>query len=68
MYCILLASIPLAQIWYAAPLIVAISLVYGATRHEYLKEIVVQSFKAALYLIVFLGAIFALVWWASSKV
>lgn len=65
---LLLASIWNAQIWYAAPLIVAISLVYGATRHEYLKEIVTHSIRAALWLLVFLGIIFALVWWATTRV
>ena len=64
----LLGSIWDAQIWYCVPLIVATSLVYGATRHEYLKEIINHSFRAALWLIVFLGIIFALVWWASTRV
>ena len=65
---LVLASIWNAQIWFAAPLIVAVSLVYGATRHEYLKEIVTHSIRAAIWLLVFLGAIFALVWWATTKV
>ncbi len=65
---VLLSSIWSAQIWYAAPLIVVISLVYGATRHEYLKEIVGHSIRAAIWLLVFLGIIFAVVWWATTKV
>jgi len=65
---LLIGSIWNAQIWFAAPLIVAISLVYGATRHEHLKEIVSHSFRAALWLLVFLGIIFGLVWWATTKV
>ena len=65
---VLLSSLWSAQIWYAAPLIVVISLVYGATRHEYLKEIVGHSIRAAIWLLVFLGIIFAVVWWATTKV
>ncbi len=65
---LLLGSIWDAQIWYAVPLIVVISLVYGGTRHEHLKEIVGHSVRAAIWLIVFLGIIFALVWWANMQV
>ena len=65
---LMLASIWDAQVWYSVPLIVAISLVYGATRHEYLKEILHHAGRAAFSLIVFLGVIFCLVWWASSRV
>lgn len=65
---LLLSSIWDAQIWYAAPLIVVISLVYGATRHEYLKEIIAHSIRAGLMLLIFLGVIFGLVWWATTKV
>ena len=65
---LLLASVWDAQIWYAGPLIVATSLVYGATRHEFLKEIVNQSLKAGAWLLAFLGIIFAVVWWAGTRV
>ena len=68
MNAILLGSIWDAQIWYSVPLIVAVSLVYGATRHEYLKEIVEHSIRAAVWLLVFLGVIFVLVWWAGTRV
>jgi len=65
---LLLASVWDAQIWYAVPLIVATSLVYGATRHEFLKEIVNQSLRAGAWLLAFLGIIFAVVWWAGTRV
>ena len=35
------------RIWYGIPLIVVVGLVYGATRHENLKEIFVHAFRAA---------------------
>ena len=65
---LLMASIWDAQIWYALPLLVATSLVYGATRHEHLKEIVNQSLRAGLWLLAFLGVSFAVVWWAGTRV
>jgi hypothetical protein len=51
-----------AHIWYAVPLGVVISLVYGATRHEDIPEIMRQSWHAAVWVTVFLGVIALLVW------
>ena len=61
------ASMPMlasmtARIWYAVPLVVVISLVYGATRHEHLKEIFVHAFRSAVWVIGFMSAIFFLIW------
>lgn len=50
-----------AQIWYSVPLVIAISLVWGATRHERLPEIVAQSIKSLLWVLTFMGIIFALI-------
>jgi len=61
----LLADFANAQLWYCVPLVVAISLVYGAARHEYLKEILVQSAKAMGWIVFFMVMIFLLVWWFS---
>ena len=63
----LLASIPMLvgmtpRIWYAIPLVVVISLVYGATRHENLREIFVHSFRSAVWVVGFMAVIFALIW------
>jgi hypothetical protein len=46
------------QLWYMAPLIVAISLVYGATRHEHIVPILQNSLRAAWWIISFMGLIF----------
>ena len=48
---LLLAAIP--QIWYALPLIVVVSLVYGATRHENLREIFTHSLRNAIWCVGF---------------
>lgn len=46
------------QLWYAAPLIVAISLVYGATRDEEMAPILVHSYRAAVWILSFLLTVF----------
>jgi lysylphosphatidylglycerol synthetase-like protein (DUF2156 family) len=51
-----------ARIWYAIPLVMVVSLVYGATRHEHLKEILIHSFRSAVWVLAFMAAIFALIW------
>ncbi|MFK7766424.1 MAG: hypothetical protein AB8B55_04335 [Mariniblastus sp.] len=50
------------RIWYSVPLIVVVSLVYGATRHENLKEIFVHSFRSAVWVLGFMAIIFGLIW------
>ena len=54
----LLANILDLQIWYALPLIAAISLVYGATRHEYIMPILRHSLRAASWVAGFMFVIF----------
>ena len=55
---LLLAAAGINQLWYMAPLIVAISLVYGATRHEHFVPILQNSLRAAWWIISFMGLIF----------
>ena len=58
---LLAVSIWDAKIWYAVPMLIAISLVYGATRHEYLPEILRQSFKAGSWILGFMAIIFVMI-------
>ena len=58
------AAIPVLKLWYALPLIVSISLVYGATRHEHLKPILIHSLRSAIWVSGFMAIIFALIWFA----
>lgn len=51
-----------ARLWYAIPLILVVSLVYGATRHERMKEIIEQSIRTAIGLVGFMSAIFVVIW------
>ena len=46
------------QMWYAVPLIVAVSLVYGATRHEWVRPILDHAWRTAFWMLTFIGAIF----------
>ena len=54
---LLFAETSVNQLWFMAPLIVAISLVYGATRHEYMIPILQNSLRAAWWIISFMGMI-----------
>ena len=56
----LIADVP--QVWYAIPLIVAVSLVYGATRHEHLREIIEHSIRSVMWVVCFMAIIFFLIW------
>lgn len=51
-----------ARIWYALPLIVVVSLVYGATRHENLREIFHHALRSAVWVVGFMTIIFFLIW------
>lgn len=52
------------RIYYSIPLIVAISLVYGATRHERLKEILQHSLRSVIWVVGFMAVILAVIWLA----
>ncbi|MFO0912373.1 MAG: hypothetical protein U0795_05425 [Pirellulales bacterium] len=41
-------------VWYALPLIVAISLVHGATRHEMMRPILISALKFGGWVVVFM--------------
>ena len=53
------ASIAQSDIWYALPLIVAISLAYAATRHERMRPIFGHALRAGLWIGAFMAIIFA---------
>ena len=47
------------RMWYAVPLVVSVSLVYAATRHEDFGPILDHAWRFALWIFVFMAAIFA---------
>jgi hypothetical protein len=64
----LFASILDSQLWFALPLIVAVSLVYGATRHELMGPILNHAFRAATWILGFMAIIFAILLFVSWSV
>jgi len=65
MYSLLLSSCLMAawsqrQVWYILPLIVAISLVYGATRHESMRPILRNATKAGTWIVGFIVVVFGI--------
>ena len=50
------------KIWYFLPLLVSVSLAYAATRHELLQPILAHALRFALWIIVFMGVVFGIVY------
>lgn len=57
----LVAALPFGQLWYYLPLLVAISLVYGATRHELPGAILRHAWQTAVWMTSFIGLIFLII-------
>lgn len=55
-FALLLASAP-NHLWYYLPLIVVVSLVYGATRHELMGPILNHAVRAGVWITGFMGII-----------
>ena len=54
------------NLWYALPLIIAVSLVYAATRHEQMRLILWHAGRVALWVVRFMAVVFvvlALISW-----
>jgi len=58
---LLAVSIMDAKVWYAVPMILSISLVYGSTRHERVPEILRHAIRSAVWILCFMGIIFAMI-------
>ena len=54
------------RIWFAVPLLISISLVYGATRHEYPRPILEHAIRFGGWMLSFLGILFVVIWLVSS--
>jgi len=50
------------DLWYAVPLIVVVSLVYAATRHELFNRILIHAARAALWGTGLLAAVFVVLY------
>ena len=58
---ILLAALAINAMWYALPLVVAVSLVYAATRHEQMEPILGHAVRIATWIAAFMGIVFLVI-------
>ena len=66
MFAVMLFAAHVAQIWYSLPLIVSISLVYAATRHERMAPILGHAVRLGLWIVGFMAVIFGILFWLQS--
>ena len=61
----MITLLPLAaltgRLWYAVPLVVSVSLVYAATRHEDVPSILQHAWRFGAWILVFMLAVAAVV-------
>lgn len=55
-------------LWYALPLIIAVSLVYAATRHEYIGPILAHALRFGAWIVGFMAIIFVILFVVSMQV
>ena len=55
---LLLAAAGPHDIWYALPLVIAVSLVYSATRHEQMGPILFHAVRVGIWIVGFMVVIF----------
>ena len=64
---LLLAIGWISDLWYALPLIIAVSLVYSATRHEEMEPILSHALRIGVWIAGFMAVGFVvlllLLWW-----
>ncbi|MBN2474677.1 MAG: hypothetical protein JXB62_08715 [Pirellulales bacterium] len=56
---LLLAVARVNDMWYALPLVIAVSLVYSATRHEQLGSILSHAVRIGVWIVGFMAVLFA---------
>lgn len=57
----LLAAFGATRLLYAVPLITSVSLVYAATRHEEMGPILIHALRFAIWVVVFMGIVLAVI-------
>lgn len=57
----MLATISAARLWYALPLITSVSLVCAATRHEAMGPILIHAVRFAIWVLVFMAIVLAVI-------
>lgn len=65
MFAGILAMVPIfafANLWYAVPLVVSVSLVCAATRHEEMSPILNHAIRMGVWTLVFMVVVAAVLW------
>ena len=57
-----LPPLAVVNLWYAVPLIVSVSLVCAATRHEELGPILHHALRFGMWIVVFMVVVMAVLW------
>jgi heme/copper-type cytochrome/quinol oxidase subunit 2 len=57
----------IVRMWYALPLILVVSLVYGATRHELPGPIIEHAVRFGSWIVVFMAVLFVVIWFVSGQ-
>ena len=55
------------RLWYTLPLIVSVSLVYAATRHEEMGPILRHAVRTATWIVAFMAIVFVILYFVSSR-
>ena len=55
---VFVAAVWFNRLWYSLPLVVVISLVYAATRHELMRPILEHAVRFGLWILGFMAAVF----------
>jgi len=58
-----LAAAGINHLWYAIPLIIVISLVYSATRHEQMAPILKHALRIGSWIVGFMAVVFVVLEW-----
>ncbi len=64
---LLLAALGVKDFWYALPLVITVSLVYAATRHESMGPILTHALRIGAWIVSFMAVVFLILelvtWW-----
>ena len=58
---LLVATTGIARLWYAVPLVTSVSLVCAATRHEAMGAILIHAVRFAVWVLVFMAIVLAVI-------
>lgn len=61
----ILADLDINMFFYALPLVVVLSLVYAATRHEAMGPILQHALRVGAYVVGFMCVVLAILWFIS---